>query len=72
MTALMLLEVAKMHRPDSIFRSFEYRARNPLVVGRAITIRGAWGKEGTSVQVWAQEAESGVVGMTGTVRFERK
>lgn len=69
MTALMLLEVAKMHRPDSIFRSFEYRARNPLVVGRAITIRGAWGKEGTSVQVWAQEAESGVVGMTGTVRF---
>lgn len=42
------------------------------MVGRAITIRGAWGKEGTSVQVWAQEAESGVVGMTGTVHFERK
>ena len=67
----MLLEVAKMNRPDSVFRSFEYRARNQLVVGRAITIKGAWGKEGNSVQVWAEDAETGLVGMTGSINFEK-
>ncbi|PSR99441.1 hypothetical protein PHLCEN_2v4135 [Hermanssonia centrifuga] len=64
LTALMLLETSALQRPDAVFRTFEYRALNPLVVNRPVTIYGAWGK--SEVQVWAEDGD-GTVGMTGSI-----
>ncbi|KAF7317783.1 MaoC-like domain-containing protein [Mycena kentingensis (nom. inval.)] len=68
LTALMLLETTILYKPTATFKTFEYRARNPIIVNRPITIRGAWGEGGKSASLWAVDGE-GVVGMTGTVVF---
>jgi len=67
LTALMMLESFVFCRPDvqGKLRSFEYRARNPLVVNQTITLYGAWEND-KSVQVWAKD-ENGTVGMTGRI-----
>ncbi|KAJ3787824.1 hypothetical protein GGU10DRAFT_347895 [Lentinula aff. detonsa] len=70
LTSLMLLETVKDHAPSSIIRTFEYRARNPLVVGHANTIHGKYtGDE--MIELWCVD-EDGVVGMTGTVELTKK
>lgn len=61
----MFLEATVFHNPDVQLKSFEYRARNPMIVGRAMSIHGAW-KDNSSVKLWCVD-EDGVVGMTGTV-----
>jgi len=65
LTALMLLETLRFHKPDAQLKSFEYRAVNPLVVGKSVTMHGATDAAG-SVQLWAQDSD-GVVGMMGKV-----
>ncbi|KAE9391644.1 hypothetical protein BT96DRAFT_959515 [Gymnopus androsaceus JB14] len=65
LTSLMLLETVADHAPASIVHTFEYRARNPLIVGRANTIYGKYKGE-KSIQLWCVD-EDGVVGMTGLV-----
>ena len=64
LTALMMLEVTSMQQPAVPFKYFEYRARNPLFVNEPVLIKGTW--EGHCiVQLWAESATSGVIGMTG-------
>ncbi|KAJ3725914.1 hypothetical protein C8R42DRAFT_603199 [Lentinula raphanica] len=67
LTSLMLLEAVNDHAPSSIIRTFEYRARNPLIVGRANTIHGKYTGDQT-IQLWCVD-EDGVVGMTGSVEL---
>ncbi|CAL1704570.1 unnamed protein product [Somion occarium] len=68
LTALMLLEATKFHKPEIVLRTFDYRAQNPLVVNNAVTIYGAWEEKG-SVRVWASD-DNKVVGMTGSISYE--
>lgn len=65
LTALMLLETAIFQNPGLQLTSFEYRARNPLVVKRTMTIRGSW-TDKKIMKLWCVD-ENGVVGMTGMV-----
>lgn len=64
LSALMLLETTMFCNPDINLKSFEYRARNPLVANQTLTINGTW-KDNTA-DLWCVN-EKGVVGMTGTV-----
>ncbi|KAI0647099.1 hypothetical protein C8Q79DRAFT_1009241 [Trametes meyenii] len=68
LTALMLLDVAALHFPGSSFKTFEYRAVNPIVVNRPVKIYGTQIDKQT-VMVWAEETASKAVGMTGKVTF---
>ncbi|KAJ7777414.1 hypothetical protein B0H16DRAFT_1879473 [Mycena metata] len=70
LTALMMLEAVRLERPDARFTSFNYRARNPLVVNRAISINGVWQDENT-VELWCVD-RAGVVGMTGFLELVPK
>ncbi|KII88448.1 hypothetical protein PLICRDRAFT_111173 [Plicaturopsis crispa FD-325 SS-3] len=65
LTALMLLETVLFHHPDAQLKSFEYRARNPLVVRRPLTVHGSFEDKDT-VQLWVVD-DKGTVGMTGKV-----
>jgi len=67
LTAMMLLETAIFHNPGLQLKSFEYRARNPIIVNRTSTIHGVW-NDNTSVKLWCVD-DDGVVGMTGTVQL---
>ncbi|KAF7976710.1 hypothetical protein HWV62_5877 [Athelia sp. TMB] len=67
LTALLLLETTALHHPTVKFAAFAYRARNPVVVDRALTIRGAWHSP-TEAQLWTVD-DAGVVGMTGTIEL---
>ncbi|TBU50830.1 hypothetical protein BD309DRAFT_944763 [Dichomitus squalens] len=70
LTALMLLDVTALKIPGRAFKTFEYRAVNPIPVNRRISIHGARESEET-IRVWAEaeELETGrlVVGMTGKI-----
>ena len=70
LTALMLLETVAYNFPSARPLYFEYRARNPLVVGKACTINGAWHDKRTAL-LWCVN-EDGVVGMTGSVVVEEQ
>ncbi|KAL6300559.1 hypothetical protein BKA93DRAFT_514862 [Sparassis latifolia] len=65
LTALMLLESAAFHNQDAAFKLFDYRAVNPIPVNRAIRLCGA--RQTDTIQVWAEDAETKVVGMTGKI-----
>lgn len=67
LTALMLLETVLYHRPTAQLESFNYRATNPLIVNREVTINGTWMDE-FNAQLWCID-EKGVVGMTGAVQL---
>jgi len=62
----MLLETVMFHKPGLQLKYFEYRARNPQIVNRAVTIYGAWESDDVA-HLWTVD-EAGVVGMTGVVR----
>ncbi|KAI0054121.1 hypothetical protein FA95DRAFT_1507760 [Auriscalpium vulgare] len=66
LTALMLVETLLFHHPDARPKSLEYRALNPVIVNRAVTINGSWTGEKNAVHLWTQD-EDGVIGMRGTV-----
>ena len=66
LTALMLLDTTALHVPTSAFKSFEYRAINPIVVNRPVRICGTQ-EDKETIRVWAEETESNVVGMTGKI-----
>ncbi|KAJ7109421.1 hypothetical protein C8R44DRAFT_635387 [Mycena epipterygia] len=68
LTALMLLETVKFHKPTAQIAHFEYRARNPVIVNQPMTINGVWVDEHTAT-VWCVN-EEGVVGMTGTIKLQ--
>lgn len=70
LTALMLLDVTALQYPGSAFKSFEYRAVNPIVVNRPVKICGAQTDKETVV-VWAEETETKVVGMTGRITLAK-
>nr|VWO98704.1 Gyp1p [Ganoderma boninense] len=69
LTALMLLDTTALQVPGS-FKTFEYRAVNPIAVNRVVSINGAQEDKDT-IRVWAEveEPESGhqVVGMVGKI-----
>ncbi|KAG6866949.1 hypothetical protein C0991_003865 [Blastosporella zonata] len=62
LTATMLLETAIFHNPGVQISSFEYRARNPIIVNRESTIHGAWNGN-TSIKLWCVD-EDGVPAST--------
>lgn len=71
LTALMLLDATIYHHPELKLKTFEYRALNPLVVNRAVTIHGAWEKDSEPLNdkallVWAIDDQD-VVGMSGRI-----
>lgn len=66
----MLLETTKFYNRGAEFTSFEYRARNPVMVNCPMTIHGAW-LDQSSVDLWTLD-EDGVVGMTGRVNLVNK
>ncbi|KAI0780880.1 hypothetical protein BD413DRAFT_464534, partial [Trametes elegans] len=66
LTALMLLDVTALSLPGAKFKTFEYRALNPIVVNRKVKICGAKTDKET-VLVWAEETSSKAVGMMGKV-----
>ena len=67
LTALMLLEVFQYTKPEVRLASFNYRARNPVVVNRRQNIHVSFGTPGGAI-LWAS-VDDGVVGMTGEVKF---
>ena len=70
LTALMLLETTKFHHCSTEFEFFEYRARNPVIVNRPITIHGAWVAE-NAIELWTLDDE-GIVGMTGNITTKQR
>ncbi|KAJ6561075.1 hypothetical protein DFH09DRAFT_502476 [Mycena vulgaris] len=70
LTALMLLEVAMLQKPTARIASFEYRARNPVIVNQPMTIAGVWEDEHKAT-LWSMNNE-GVVGMTGSIQLASK
>ncbi|KAH9952012.1 hypothetical protein B0H21DRAFT_715361 [Amylocystis lapponica] len=66
LTALMLLELAAMQLPNATFKTFVYRAFNPMVVNRMTQLCGFKENDG-SIRLWAEDVESGVVGMAATL-----
>ena len=58
----MLLETAALHLPGVVFKSFTYRALNPMVVNRMVRICGFKDSDGM-VTLWAEDTETRVVGM---------
>lgn len=68
LTALMLLETAVFHNPGLQLNSFEYRAVNPMIVKRAMSISGSWADKNI-IKLWCID-ENGVVGMTGIVETD--
>jgi hydroxyacyl-ACP dehydratase HTD2-like protein with hotdog domain len=74
----MMLETLCFYHPEAAttIRSFEYRAVNPMVVNKVITINGAWvGSKDSgpnrTAKLWVVN-EDGYVGMTGTVELAPK
>lgn len=65
LTALMLLETAAFHNPGLMLKSLEYRATNPMVVNREMTINGTWLDDSTA-RLWCMD-ETGIVGMVGSI-----
>ena len=69
-TALMMLDTTALQVPGRGFKTFEYRAVNPIAVNRRVDINCAQGDKDT-IRVWAEveELESGrqVVGMVGKI-----
>ncbi len=57
-----------MQRPEAMFKLFRYRALNPLVVNQPVLIKGTWERD-DQVQVWAESAVDGTVGMTGQIEL---
>ena len=49
-------------------RAFEYRAQNPVVVGRRQVIQGVFNEMKDALDVWASD-DDGVVGMTGRIQL---
>ncbi|KAF9013857.1 hypothetical protein BDQ17DRAFT_1230949 [Cyathus striatus] len=68
LTALMLLENVTFNNSDAQLKRFEYRATNPLIVNRELTLNGTWTSNNTAT-LWCVDQE-GVVGMTGLVQLE--
>jgi hydroxyacyl-ACP dehydratase HTD2-like protein with hotdog domain len=68
LTAMMLLETVAFNNPGRAIKSFEYRARNPIIVNQPSTINGVW-KDATTAALWCVDG-NGVVGMTGLVELE--
>lgn len=68
LTALLLLDTTVFHYPDLHLKSFEYRALNPMVVNKEVTIHGAWetSTQEKALTVWAID-EDNVVGMRGRI-----
>ena len=70
LTALMLLDVIALRIPDRGFKSFDYRAVNPIPVNRRVSIHGAQ-ENADTIRVWSEVDEPKtvhqVVGMTGRI-----
>lgn len=67
LTAMMFLETVAFNNPGRAIKSFEYRARNPIIVNRPSTINGVW-QDVNTVALWCVDGD-GVVGMTGLVQL---
>ncbi|PCH38014.1 hypothetical protein WOLCODRAFT_23024 [Wolfiporia cocos MD-104 SS10] len=67
LTALMLLEAFTTQNPSAVLKSFEYRAINPVLVNRSVSIRGAKIEGGKAARVWVEDTETKIVGMVGTI-----
>lgn len=65
----MLLEVLQFYKPGLQLRTFEYRARNPVIVNRNSTIHAALTDE-NKAEMWCTD-DDGIVGMTGSVTFSQ-
>lgn len=63
----MLLEVLQFHKPGLQLHTFEYRARNPVIVNRNSTIHGTLTSK-NKADMWCAD-DDGVVGMIGSVTF---
>ncbi|TFK55054.1 hypothetical protein OE88DRAFT_1623866 [Heliocybe sulcata] len=59
LTALMMLEVASIYKPDARFRMFDYRAVSPLVACRRVSFTVTDDRD-NSMRLWAQDDEDAV------------
>lgn len=64
LTCTLLLDLIRRNTPGRRLESFDYRAQRPLFCGNALTLCGASGSDGASVDVWAEDHE-GFVAMRG-------
>jgi len=72
LTSLMLLEAFQhMTRYGGNIVGFEYRAQNPVIVGRVQHILGDYDETGQKFTIWAQDND-GVVGMTSIISLRGK
>ncbi|KAF9265424.1 hypothetical protein L218DRAFT_923616 [Marasmius fiardii PR-910] len=69
LTALMLLETLVYHFPRARLMQFDYRAQNPLIVGRPLVINGHQLDRDTFF-LWCEDELDGTVGMTGQVQVQ--
>lgn len=69
----MLLDTTALQVPGMDFKTFEYRAVNPIPVNRVVSINGAQEDKDT-IRVWAEVKEPGsgrqVVGMVGKITLD--
>ena len=69
LTALMLIEALRSAGYFGRIDNYEYRARNPVLVGQRQHLNVAFGKQGEvgkTATLWAED-DAGFVGMTATV-----
>jgi hydroxyacyl-ACP dehydratase HTD2-like protein with hotdog domain len=63
--ALMLLEATTFHHPNIRMKTFKYRAWNPVVVNKVLTVHGAWENKST-INVWCMDNDE-IIGMSGQI-----
>jgi len=65
---MMLLETAKWYNPSIAILTFDYQARNPIIVNQPCTINGVWTDE-KALFMWCAD-EAGLVGMIANIQAE--
>ncbi len=68
LTATLLMDLCRRHRPDAALTRFDYRAVRPLFDTRPFTIAGEPASGGASAKLWALDPE-GALAMTATAEF---
>jgi hypothetical protein len=70
LSALMMLETLRLCHPKAalLLKGFTYRAINPMILNKQLTIHGSWNDRQDSSVLWMVN-EDGQVGMTATVEL---
>jgi 3-methylfumaryl-CoA hydratase len=67
--ATLLIDLLRLHRPDADVASFRFKAVRPAFDGHPLTLKGALQDDRSTVLLWAQDHEGGLVmDATATLR----